>query len=141
MPTLSIIFYFLVYSFLGWIMDTTCRTLEAHAFTIGSFFPVPLCPVYGFGVLLVIFLHSLFPSIPLVLQGVIYGIVLAALEYATGILVLAYFHRRLWTYAGGFLNLDGFTNFSHALTWGVLAVLLVEYLQPALEHLFKLNLG
>jgi len=129
--------YFFFYSFVGWLMDTSYRSILARAFAPGSFFPVPMCPIYGFGALLVIFLHRAFPSAPLVLQGLIYGVLLALLEYLTGYFALLFFHRRLWYYAGGWLNLGHFTDLSHAVLWGVGAIVLVSYLQPALESVFR----
>lgn len=118
-------------------MDTAYRSFLARAFAPGSFFPVPLCPIYGFGALLVIYLNRTFPSVPLVLQGLVYGILLALLEYLTGYFILLFFHRRLWHYADGWLNLGHFTDLPHAVLWGLLAVVLVKYLQPALESIIK----
>ena len=58
---------FIIYSFLGWIVDTvdiliTTKKLVNRGFLIG-----PICPIYGVGVLLMIFLLSGFTDTPLAL--------------------------------------------------------------------------
>lgn len=130
-----ILFYFFLYSFIGWIIDTTYRSLWARKYLPGSFFPVPLCPIYGWGAVFVLALHQIVGSWPVMIQWALYAVVLATLEYATGVFILRVYHKRLWKYSGGALNIQKFTNLSHAAIWGALAMLTL-WVYPAVQLLF-----
>jgi uncharacterized membrane protein len=134
----SLIAYFFLYSFIGWIGDTAYRSFSERKYRPGSFFPVPLCPIYGFAALLVIFLHRIFGPVPLIFQAVFFGILLAGFEYASGVVILRLFRRRLWKYTGTLFNLGQFTDLSHAILWGVLSVLVI-YMQSFFESVFHLS--
>jgi uncharacterized membrane protein len=135
MNVLSVASVFLVYSFIGWIIDTTKRSIDAKEFKTGSALPVPLCPVYAVGAFIVLGIHHyLPPTMPLVAEGFLYGCVLASLELATGIFFLKVFRRRLWVYKGGVVNIAHFTDLFHLLIWGCLGLFLVHILHPALLH-------
>lgn len=130
-----ILFYFFLYSFIGWIIDTGYRSAWARAYTSGSFFPLPLCPIYGFGALLVLSLQQTISFLPILVQWGVYAILLATLEYVTGVVILRVYNKRLWQYPGGLLNVKQFTNLSHAAIWGALAMCTV-WMYPIVQSLF-----
>lgn len=134
------LFFFILYSFLGWIGDTLTRSLTAHRYLPGSFFPIPLCPLYGFGALLAIGLSPLITRLPLILEGAAYGVILAALECITGIIILKRFHRRLWLYKPSLLNIAGFTDLAHAMLWGLLALVFLYIGHPWVENMVRQSL-
>lgn len=126
---------FFAYSVLGWMMDTAYRSLEAGRFTRGGFSKAPFSPIYGFGALLAIALAPLLRAWPFWAEGLAYATVLSAYEYASGILTTRVFRRRLWDYTGEFMNFGGHTSVRTALAWGLLGLLLVHVLHPALLRL------
>ncbi len=126
----SLTFYFFFFSFMDWIADTIIRSFLAHAYTTGSFFPIPLCPVYGFGALLILFLHRLFASASILTQWTVYGISLGALEFVTGEFISTFFHRDLWSYSSGLIPLGHFTDLVHVMLWGALGLIFVRYIEP-----------
>jgi uncharacterized membrane protein len=130
-----LVLYFLLFSFIGWVGDTAYRSFEKGTYVRGSFLPIPIMPIYGFGALLILFINTRLHPFPFFVKFFLYGSLLAALELATGFLVKKYFKRRLWKYDGGILNIGGFTNFAHVLLWGALAMILL-YFQPYFEPLF-----
>lgn len=136
MNVLFLIISFLIYSFMGWMIDTAGRSWTAGKYTTGSFFPVPLCPIYGFGALGAIFLHHLFGSVSIIMQGIIFAFLLSLLEYSTGFVTLKVFHRRMWNYPTEKTSDKHFTDLPHAILWGVLAILTVQALHPFLHSLF-----
>jgi uncharacterized membrane protein len=127
------IFYFFLYSLAGWIIDTSFRSALAGTFTEGSFFPVPLCPVYGFGAIFSILMEKIARPFSIIVQGFFYGIVLGALELVTGLALWYIFRERLWGYSDSFLNIMGYTDFVHIVAWGVLALLVVKYIHPFVQ--------
>ena len=46
---------FLIYAFLGWCMEVAYAALELKQFVNRGFLNGPVCPIYGCGVLLVVF--------------------------------------------------------------------------------------
>lgn len=130
---MSVFLYFIVYSFIGWVIDTGVRSYVAGRYLPGSFFRAPFCPSYGVGALIIIEVSRLLAEYSIAVELVIYGLMLALFEYATGEFMLRVFHRRLWVYQSGWLNLGGFTNALHAFLWGVLGIFLVHILHPALQ--------
>ena len=50
----NIILYFFIYAFLGWILETAFCILTTGVFTKRGFLYGPICPIYGFGAILLI---------------------------------------------------------------------------------------
>ena len=97
---------FLFYSFAGWCCETVyCSVLQGKLVNRG-FLNGPLCPVYGFGALLVIFLLQGTQQTPMALffSGML---VTSVLEYFTSWLLEKLFHMKWWDYSGYIFNIDG----------------------------------
>ncbi len=139
MLPLAFILYFLIYSLFGWIIDTSYRSYKGRKFVDGGFFPyLPLCPIYGFGAMIVLGANQYLHSFPLFGQWLIYVLVLAAFEYASGDLILHVFHKRLWNYRKNAFHIGTFTDLFHAAAWGTFAILLIRYVHPYLESIIVL---
>ena len=50
----NIILYFFIYAFLGWLLETAFCILTTGVFTKRGFLYGPICPIYGFGAILLI---------------------------------------------------------------------------------------
>ena len=48
--------YFILYSVLGWIMETVYMTILNGTFTNRGFLFTPMCPIYGYGITILILL-------------------------------------------------------------------------------------
>ena len=49
---------FMVYAVAGWIMEVTCKSIEAKKFINRGFMIGPYCPIYGWGAIFItILLH------------------------------------------------------------------------------------
>ena len=54
-----ILTYFVIYSFLGWILESTVRTICERKIINTGFLIGPFCPIYGFGaIIMILFLDS-----------------------------------------------------------------------------------
>lgn len=49
------LFYFLIYSFLGWCVEVCYATLNTKKFINRGFLNGPYCPIYGVGVMTIIY--------------------------------------------------------------------------------------
>ena len=47
---------FLIYSFIGWMMEVILTLIREKKFVDRGFLLGPYCPIYGYGMLLIIFL-------------------------------------------------------------------------------------
>jgi len=127
--------YFFLYSFLGWIIDTTYRSFVDSAFAPGPYLhPLPFTPMYGFGALLILLTYPSVKSLPLWQLFFFYAISLSFFEYMGAIFSLSILGVRLWDYSDGFLNIQGHTDLLHGLAWGALALLMIKCIHPFFEH-------
>ena len=59
----KLLLYFLIFSFLGWVMETFYSLYELGYFTKRGFLYGPLCPIYGCGALILILFFSQIRSV------------------------------------------------------------------------------
>ena len=48
--------YFIIYGFLGWLMEVCVYLYHEHRFVNRGFLIGPICPIYGYGVLFIVLL-------------------------------------------------------------------------------------
>lgn len=126
--------YFVFYSFLGWIIDSTYRSVVDHKLTSVSYFGIPFLPIYGFGALFVLIMHPALSTLPLWAAGLSYGLVLAAWELVGGLFCVHVLHKRLWTYEGRWA-ISSHTSVDRIFAWGFCAIVLVHVIHPRVVQL------
>lgn len=134
--------YFIIYSFIGWCIEVVYHALRFGRVCNRGFLNGPVCPVYGFGVILVFgavnLLALLFSdtgnvmSIPLPILYLAGMILTTFTEFMGGFLLDKFFHARWWDYRNQKFNLGGYICLRFSLIWGVGIVLIVRYLHPIL---------
>jgi uncharacterized membrane protein len=129
-PLSLLILYFLLYSFLGWAMETLYCSIGEKRFVARGFLYGPVCPIYGVGALIMILPLSHFrDNLPLFL--VVSIVCLSAWEYLVGLLLEATTHIKYWDYSTYRFNLGGYICLQNSLAWGVLAYAAVFWIHPA----------
>jgi len=128
---------FTVYSFLGWLTESIFCSVPVGKFINRGFLIGPFCPVYGLGGVIVISLLAQFQHdlIALYLAGVI---ITSLLEYLTGYALEKVFHTKYWDYSGHRLNLQGRVCLQNSLLFGVMCVVGMLYIHPALMRFLLL---
>lgn len=134
MILLKLIFVFFLASFLGWIVDTLGRTITDRKWSRGGFSILPLCPVYGFGVVLLFLFAPFLRSWPLLVTFLILTVMLGALEYVAGVFSEKVFGKKLWNYKKWRWDIHGRVELFHALFWGFLGTITVELVYPFVEN-------
>ena len=121
----------MVYSFLGFLLETVFAMIVGGRPDRKGLWVLPLCPVYGLGACLILLLPSWAQARPwaLFLLG---GAVATAAEYFT-----ALYHEKVlgvafWDYSGLPGNLNGRVCLPFSLAWGLLSLGLVYRVHPAL---------
>ena len=123
---------FLCYSFLGWACETVYCSIGKRKFVNRGFLNGPLCPVYGFGALAVLyFLRPVSDNIPLLFVS---GMVLTSvIEYITGYLLEKLFATKWWDYSSRRFNIHGRVCLRNSLMFGVLSVVAVRVIDPVIR--------
>ncbi|MDD6467980.1 MAG: putative ABC transporter permease [Erysipelotrichaceae bacterium] len=122
-------YFFLIYSFMGWCMETCLVSFNSKEFVNRGFLNGPLCPIYGTGATAIyLCLQPLKDHLLAVFLG---GMVLAtAIEYLTSLVMEQAFHARWWDYSDKKFNLQGRICLSISLCWGLLSVIMLEVFHP-----------
>ena len=128
------LWYFWIYSFLGYLLEKAfAKVTRAQQQGRKCFLLLPLCPVYGLGMLAVLALPPICKEgIWLVVWG---GLAATAVEYAVHWAYETFLHVRFWDYSRVWGNLRGRVCLPFTAAWGVLTALAVRWVQPGVEAL------
>ena len=92
---LELITYFIIYSFLGWIMESIFRSICEKKMINTGFLRGPFCPIYGIGCNSMILFLNGFENRPILLFCIAITI-LTAWEYIVGVMLEVTFHTKYW---------------------------------------------
>lgn len=133
----QIIWLFFIYAFLGWCTEVIYAGVNQGVFVNRGFLNGALCPIYGFGVLIVlIILHPLRENLLILYVGSV--ILTSLLELITGFLMEKLFHQRWWDYTDEPFNIGGYICLKFSLLWGLACVLIVDVIHPLIMHMMVL---
>ena len=128
---------FTAYSMIGWIAETLLCSVIAGKFINRGFLSGPVCPIYGFGALLIcVVLGPLQDDLPLLFASAV--LLTSTLEYLTGFALETLFHAKYWDYSSRRCNLQGRVCLGNSLVFGIASVLTLRVLQPVLLQIIAL---
>ena len=126
--------YFLIYSILGWVMESVFRSVMEKRIINTGFLKGPICPIYGFGAIIMItILKNLENNI--ILLFIISLIILTIWEYIVGVLLEKIFHTKYWDYSDHKINFQGRICLSNSIYWGILGVVFVKFIHPFIQRI------
>ena len=133
----QILAYFLVYSCIGWCLEVVYAAVSTGQLVNRGFLNGPVCPIYGFGMIIVLFLltplqHSL---LLLYIGGVILP---STLELAGGWALYKLYHTRWWDYSDYPFNIGGYICLEFSLLWGVGTLVVMRIVHPVVADLVDL---
>ncbi len=132
----TLILYFTFYSFIGWLCESIYCSVPAGRPINRGFLNGPFCPVYGFGGLLVV--DILLPlRNNIFLLFVVSALLTSVLEYCTGVALEKIFHAKYWDYSMSRFNFQGRVCLQNSLLFGVMSVIGVRWLHPALQEIIS----
>lgn len=113
-----IVQWFLVYSFLGWVLESIYMSFCNRKLTNRGFMKGPMCPIYGVGALLAFFTLRRFVEYPVILFFA--GSILATTwEYVTAHIMIWCFGEFWWDYKDKPFNYKGMLCLESSIGWGV----------------------
>mgnify|MGYP003367699346 FL=1 len=128
---------FLIYSFIGWLIEVIGKLIEKHKFINRGLLIGPICPIYGHGCILMILTLSRYKDNPLTLF--IYAIFICSLlEYFTSYFMEKIFKARWWDYSTKRFNLNGRICAETMIPFGILGTLVICVINPIFEYLLNL---
>lgn len=128
------LWFFIIYAFLGWCCEVSFAVIKQGKFVNRGFCNGPVCPIYGFGVVIVVFcLKPIKENILILYIGSI--ILTSALEFLTGYLMEKCFKSRWWDYSDKKFNLKGYICLEFSMIWGIACVIVVDLIHPLFEKL------
>lgn len=138
-----LLWIFFVYAFLGWCTEVSFAALTSGRFVNRGFLNGPVCPIYGVGVVIVLFfLDPLRGNTFLLFLGSV--LLTSLLEWVTGFVLEKIFHQRWWDYSNEPFNLGGYICLRFSIAWGLACLFVVEIIHPSilwLIHLIPHTLG
>ena len=133
----DILLSFFTYGFLGWCTEVAFAAVKQRQFVNRGFLNGPICPVYGIGVTAVIAVLAQFTD-HIVFLYLASTVLVTVLEWFTGYILEKLFHHRWWDYSKMPLNIGGYVCVLFSFIWGVVCVLIVEFIHPFLYSLLLL---
>ena len=129
----KIIFYFIIYSFFGWCLESVYKTIIFKKVTNSGFLYGPFCPMYGIGAVMMIAASNLSDNILVIF---LLGFFIFTLwEYLVAVVLEKLFKTKYWDYSHLKFNFQGRICLKNSIYWGILGVLLVFVIQPVVENL------
>ena len=120
--------YWLAYSFAGWVWETGLSVVLRKRFEDRGMLNGPICPIYGFGgLLVVVLLHDVNNPLSLFLSS---GVLACTLEYASSWAIEKLYHMRFWDYSGKPFNINGRICLLYSLFWGALGIFWIKDIYP-----------
>ncbi len=137
---IDLILCFSVYSFLGWILETSFKTMRDRQFVNSGFLFGPFVPIYGFGAIIVLHwllvIDPLFlladPLLGLIIRAVSIIVLASLLEYFTGVLLETMFKRQWWDYSHERFHIKGRISLKYSTLWGILGYSILQAANPVI---------
>ena len=133
------VYWFFVYGLLGWCAEVIFAAVKEHRLVNRGFLCGPICPIYGFGMVALLYAARALgaPGLPLSVPVVFVagGLLAALVELIGGWGLFRLFHIRWWDYSDLPGNLGGYICPQFALLWGLGSVVMAKGLHPLLARL------
>lgn len=129
----ALLFYFLVYSLFGWLLENGYGYLTEGVFAKEGFLKGPYKPMYGVAPLLLLILGAGRNSLVVVL---LCFIIPTMVEYVSGYLLNRVFHKQWWNYAKNRMQLHGHICLKFSLYWTILSFVFLRFIHPSIERIY-----
>lgn len=120
---------FLIYAFLGWCMEVTCKLIQFKRFINRGFLVGPYCPIYGWGALAITLLLQRYTN-DIIVLFVMAVIVCSFIEYFTSYFMEKKYHARWWDYSNKKFNINGRICLDTMIPFGILGVFIMYVSNP-----------
>ena len=131
MLTLShVLLLFALFAVIGWGFEVFVRFFvnTPKRLVNPGFLSGPYLPIYGFGMLILVFISSL--EISIVPKVILFTLTITSFELVTGLFFTDYYNIKLWDYSEYWLNYRGIISPLASSLWAVLSVVFYYFFYP-----------
>lgn len=130
----NMVLLFLIYGFLGWILEVIYTKITEKKWINRGFLIGPICPIYGCGCILLLFILKQYEKdLFVVFLGSIF--ICSLLEYFTSYFLEKIFNARWWDYSQFKFNINGRICLETMLPFGIAGSLVVCFINPVILNL------
>ena len=135
--------YFIVFSILGFIMESTFYKVCGSSSNSGVLYG-PWTLVYGLGGICIYILNKSISNLninnfyKLMLMFILFTIVCTLVEYIIGNLIYYIFSIDKWNYLKHPYHFGKYICLDKSLTWGFLAIMITKIINPFIENLINI---
>lgn len=134
---MELLWLFLVYSFLGWVIETAAGTVKKKKFVNRGFSTGPFCLVYGVAaVLMTVTMQELVSNLFFLFLGC--AALATAVEWYAGKLLERLNQHKWWDYSEKRWNFDGYICLQYSVLWGILGTAAVCFADQMFVNLYRL---
>ncbi len=126
--------FFVIYSFIGWVVEVVFHVVVAGKIINRGFLNGPVCPVYGFGMISVLLIYNFIGTdnaFVVFLEGIVFT---TLIELIAGFILDKFFHARWWDYSKMPLNLNGYICAGFSIIWGLAVVFVIKLVHVVIYH-------
>ena len=133
------VYWFFLYGCIGWCVEVVYAAVKEHKLVNRGFLCGPICPIYGFGMVGLVYSVQLIPlpdsgSMSAVSIFFIGMVLTTAIELVGGWVLYKLYHTRWWDYSKMKYNLGGYICPQFSLLWGLGSVLMIKVVHPLLAR-------
>ncbi|MCI7767061.1 MAG: hypothetical protein MSJ26_03650 [Oscillospiraceae bacterium] len=128
---------FLIWSFIGWAMEVCVHALKMGEYSNRGFLSMPICPIYGVGVLIITVILKPLMDIP-VLFFLLSSLICTSFELLVGVGMQLIFHNKWWDYSDEHFNFKGYICLKVSIEWGFGCMIVEYFIEPSIEKLIEL---
>ena len=130
-------FIFIIYTFLGWVLEVAFIFIKTKRFVNRGFLIGPACPIYGFGALIMMFYLTQYKDEPFTVF-IMGAFICSTLEYITSYIMEKIFKARWWDYSDKKFNVNGRICLTYAFLFGLCGVIMICFTNPIIIYLLNL---
>jgi len=129
-------FNFIIYSFIGWIIEEVYSYVIVKKIKKEGFLKGPVKPMYGIAIAILILYNQILDidGIPLI---ILCFLIPTTVEYISGYILKHIFNKIYWDYSNLKYNIHGFVTIKFSLYWMLLSFIGVYFLQPTVYNVYK----
>lgn len=128
------VWIFIIYAFVGWCVEVAYAALDTGKFVNRGFLNGPYCPIYGFGVVIVVGLLTPLKDNRLILFAGSF-VLTTVLEFITGYILEKVFHNKWWDYSDMPFNIKGYICLKFSILWGLGCTFIMDAFHPMIYRI------
>jgi len=128
---------FIIYSFLGWLMEEVLVSIKEKKIVDRGFLIGPICPIYGSGALLITIILENYHN-DIIVLFILSTVLGAILEYFTSYIMEKIFKNRWWDYSDMKFNINGRVCLEFAIPFGVGGIVMFYGTNPIILSVLQM---